>query len=114
MDWLLVQCTERDGNAVVRLSGELDVATAPLLCAELDVLVADGASRLILDLSELAFLDAAGSAALMHARRISSEYAGWVRLVGVRPQAQRVLRLLRLTEALPAFTSLESAGVDIV
>lgn len=109
MDELWVGCVEHSGCAVVRLRGELDVAAAPLLCAELDALVAGGNSRLILDLDAVEFLDAAGLGALVHVRGTALEHAGWVRLARVRPAAQRVLRLARLAGVLPVFDSVELA-----
>jgi anti-anti-sigma factor len=47
------------GSAVVRVRGELDLATAPELDAVLNGAVA-GAPETILDLAELAFVDMAG------------------------------------------------------
>lgn len=112
VDELSVECVEHSQCAVVRLGGELDVAAAPLLCAELDALVASGSSRLILDLDAVEFLDAAGLGALVHVRGTAMEHAGWVRLVRVRPAAQRVLRLARLAGVLPVFASVELALGD--
>jgi anti-sigma B factor antagonist len=54
--------TAKTGAGVhVTLHGELDLATAPRLQAELeDILRADGIERLVLDLRELLFLDSSG------------------------------------------------------
>lgn len=109
MDSFSIHCAECDGVVVVRLSGELDVATAPLLRERFEALVAAGNCRFVLDLGDLSFLDASGLRVLVHAQQRAVQEAGWVRLVRVRPMAQRVLRLVRLTQILPVFASLEHA-----
>jgi anti-anti-sigma factor len=51
----------REHDAVrIRPVGELDLNTAPLLGTELDALRAEGFRRLILDLSDLDFMDSSG------------------------------------------------------
>jgi anti-sigma B factor antagonist len=49
-----------DTETVVALSGELDLATAPMLKAALDRIPYPSVSRLLLDLEALSFLDACG------------------------------------------------------
>lgn len=64
--------TAQDGpTAVVRVNGELDAATAPLLDEALRRAVAvDGeTTRLVLDFSNLAFVDSAGLSVLVSAHK---------------------------------------------
>jgi anti-anti-sigma factor len=56
-------------DIVVQLCGELDLVSIPSLEECLDVAVAEVPRRLVLDLSALVFIDAAGVAALIRARR---------------------------------------------
>ena len=105
MDWFSCHCEERGEIAVVYVGGELDVATAPLLGAELDALVERGSCRLVIDLADLKFLDASGLRVLVHTRKLAAQHGGWLRLVRVQPKARRVLELTRLTQVLPVFTS---------
>lgn len=109
MEWFSFRCEVHDGITVVYVGGELDVATAPLLRTELDVLVENGSSRLVLDLAELTFLDASGLRVLVRARKLTAEHGGWLRLARVHPTARRVLELTRLTRVLPIFASLTQA-----
>ena len=49
-------------------SGELDIATAPLLRERLTALIEEGASGLVLDLCPVTFMDSVALAAVLHAR----------------------------------------------
>ena len=92
------RCTLRNGGpdvAWVRVSGELDIATAPHLTQTLRR-AEDSARRVVLDLRELTFMDTAGVHAILDAN-VSAAVAGR-RLVVVRGRS-RVDRVLALTGA---------------
>jgi len=59
--------TRLDGNGGLKLAGELDVATAPRFSEVLAATSAQG--DVVLDLSELTFLDSCGVRALLEAAR---------------------------------------------
>jgi anti-sigma B factor antagonist len=54
------------GVTRVRLTGELDIATAPQLRQSLDDLVREGHTRLLIDLSDATFIDSTGLGVLLH------------------------------------------------
>src|SRR5687768_6843398 len=56
-----------DGVRVLEVQGELDLASAPLLCRRLDAARAQRVRRLVVDLTRLAFCDSTGLRALMGA-----------------------------------------------
>ena len=65
-----VEAIERRGDAVVlRLAGELDLYNAADVTAALEELAADSPSRVIIDLSEVAFVDSTALGTLVEARR---------------------------------------------
>jgi len=84
----------RDGHAVsVRVSGELDLATVPILEAELAALRQAGFRRLILDLSELGFMDSTGLRCIL-ARDAEARQDGFSFALVAGPRAvQRVFEL---------------------
>ena len=88
----LADTSER--STVLKLQGELDVATAPALEASLASAFAGDPSSMVVDLSDLTFLDSTGIRVLVSAGR-QAEDAG-CSLVLLAPTAQ-VLRVLRLT-----------------
>jgi anti-sigma B factor antagonist len=104
---------ERDGQVVVVLRGELDVAEAAQVAASLAVVAASGRT-VIVDLEGLGFIDSSGLAALVsarhHARRAGSD------LLLAAPQ-QQVLRMLAITRLLDVFAVHarvdEAAGIPV-
>nr|WP_260408581.1 STAS domain-containing protein [Planomonospora venezuelensis] len=83
------------GSAVHRVSGEIDIATAPALRARLqNALTAGG--RLLVDLSGVTFMDARGLSALVAVNNRARELGGAVHLVGVPAAVRRLLRLTGL------------------
>ncbi len=96
-----VTCTARDGDgALVHLSGELDLSTAAELTAVLDGLAADGARRLLLDLTDLTFCDSTGIAAFVRADNRAADDGGWLRVTGATGRVRRVLQVTGLDEVL--------------
>jgi anti-sigma B factor antagonist len=88
------------GERVVRLRGELDVATAPEFERVL-LRLRPPHQRVVLDLSELRFMDSTGLRILLQARRTASE-GGWqLTLRSVPPNIQRLLKLSGVGESIP-------------
>jgi anti-sigma B factor antagonist len=54
------------GVTCVRLSGDVDVARAHELQDSLEALVSDGHNRLLIDLSDVSFIDSTGLGVLLH------------------------------------------------
>jgi len=93
---------ERDGAAVVRLLGELDLAEVAPLQAEFERLCSNGLSALTVDLSGLEFLDSTGLHALLRVRGRCEESQGLSLRVVPGPAA--VQRLFRITGTDTQFT----------
>ncbi len=66
-DALAVHESEVDGVRLLEVFGELDLATAPRLCAALDAARAGRAKRLVVDLTGVDFCDSTGLRALIGA-----------------------------------------------
>ncbi|MFD5497599.1 STAS domain-containing protein [Streptomyces sp. GDS52] len=67
--------------AVLRVSGELDLVTSPVLRQRVHDAVADGRHRLVLDLSEVWFCDSSGVGVLIATRRLLRSCQGSLRLI---------------------------------
>jgi anti-anti-sigma factor len=85
---------------VVRLRGELDLATAPELQRELLGILDEPCSILTLDLGELTFLDSSGLGALYRARQAADAGSVPLRLEAV---PSHVMRVLDVTAMAPLF-----------
>jgi anti-sigma B factor antagonist len=89
-----------DGRAVVRVSGELDLLTAPELEAALEPLRAERAD-IELDLSELDFIDSTGVHLVLQTYQ-ASRRGGWeLVLSGAGAEVRRAFELVGLLDRLP-------------
>jgi anti-sigma B factor antagonist len=85
---------------LVRLRGELDLATASAFEHRLGDLVRDGARFVILDLSAVSFCDVTGLNALLRLEAVVRSHDGRLRLLGPCRWVDTMVRLLRLTDRL--------------
>jgi len=102
-----VEVTEASGSTVVRVRGELDLATAPQLDEALGGI--DPGGHVVVDLSEVGFLDSSGLAVLLQARQRLGADGAELRLVVSRPSILRVLEVTGLMAVFPVFDTLGDA-----
>lgn len=95
-----LKITEFAKPATIELAGRLDSTTAPQLDAVLDRLLSrKGVTRLIFDLSQLAYLSSAGVRCFIRARKGIEPGGGKVAVVNPQPAVQKVLDIVK---AIPA------------
>jgi anti-sigma B factor antagonist len=76
-----VNGVEQGEWAVLRVSGELDLMTSPVLRQRVHDVVAEGHHDLVLDLSDVFFCDSSGVGVLIAARRLIRSCQGRLRLI---------------------------------
>ncbi len=94
---------------VVRVHGDLDMATAPGLEEALEG--ADVSKRIVIDLSGCTFLDSSAVRALVATARAAEPAGGDVALVTRDPGILRVLEIASLDMLLPVHETVELASV---
>jgi len=93
-DGFHAEADRSDGTVVIRLHGELDLATAPKLVRALAEGLDGKPSGLVLDLSQLSFIDSTGIGVLMTGyRRADADGCSFV----LRAPSRGVLRTLQVT-----------------
>jgi anti-sigma B factor antagonist len=102
---------EADSQVVVVLTGELDVAVAVRVVAELSV-VAARERDIIVDLTGLEFIDSSGLAALVRVRRQARHAGGDLLLAAPQRQVLRLLSLTRLIDVFSVHASVDEAASD--
>ncbi len=90
-----VDLVAHDGIRVAHVRGEIDMSNADAMLATL-VGAIDGVNALVVDLSELGYLDSAGVRLLFTLARRADERGG--RLRAVVPQRARIRRVLELAD----------------
>ena len=78
---------------VVRLTGETDLSTAPLLIDELARAAARGTRSVIVDVAGVRFWDCSGLHALADLSREFGRAGRQVRIVGAGPQTRRLIAM---------------------
>jgi anti-sigma B factor antagonist len=94
------------GAAVVYVSGELDLASAPRLQEALADLVAD---PVVVDLSECTFLDSAGMGVLLASARRLSDSGRSLRVAADNPSILRVLEITAVDTLIAVHPDVENA-----
>jgi anti-sigma B factor antagonist len=98
-----------DNVKVVALRGELDFDKAPDLGRVLDELRADGEREVVIDLSELTFIDSSGISVLVGAARSAAAEKGTLVVAGPTPPVRRVFDIVSLSQLVAIEPGLESA-----
>ena len=89
-----------DGTRTYRVvaSGEIDIATAPLLATALEEVTAAGARLVILDARNIHFLDSSGISVLISAGAELENHGGRLCIDGMSGAVERVLEITGLLE----------------
>lgn len=90
-----------DGNATVRVRGELDIATADQAYAYLRDVVDSQDGAVTMNLAELTFCDAAGLGVLARAARYARRSGRSLMLSAARPSLLRIMHITGMDEAFP-------------
>ncbi|MFE9459029.1 STAS domain-containing protein [Streptomyces californicus] len=78
---LTVDEAEQGSWTVLRMSGELDLVTSPVVRQSVHDAVAEGQHDVVLDLSEVFFCDSSGVGVLIASRRLMKSCGGRLRLI---------------------------------
>jgi anti-anti-sigma factor len=91
-----------NGSEHIRVTGELDLSVIGAVDREMERAEASDATRIVLDLDELEFMDASGVRLLLHLNDRSQNDGRRLRITRAgAPQVQRVLELTGVDELLP-------------
>ena len=98
----------REGErTVVRLDGELDLASVPLLESEVENATLDNPAEIVLDLRKLEFIDSTGLRAILSLDQRAAERGQTFALVRGPQQVQRLMNMTRVDEHLKIIASPE-------
>jgi anti-sigma B factor antagonist len=92
-------------SSTLKMSGELDLAAAPMLQEELEALFTTGAISIFVDLLDATFLDSTALGVLVNALNRCQELGGQLHLIVTDPQILRVLDITGLTDVFSVHSS---------
>ncbi|MCW2916302.1 MAG: anti-anti-sigma factor [Actinomycetia bacterium] len=108
METLELSTVNRDGHVIVTVRGELNVLTEQQFDAYLTDVCATG-SQVVVDLTELTFLDTSGLGVLLRFWRDLGKDGGSLVLAGTRYSTARILWTTGLDKRLPLADDVDQA-----
>jgi anti-sigma B factor antagonist len=81
---------------VITVAGEIHVSTAPRFSEQLNASIQDGAPIVVLDLSDVDFIDSTGLSVLLNGLRRVTRQRGRMVLVANNPTVLRLFEITRL------------------
>ncbi|MET9498418.1 STAS domain-containing protein [Streptomyces sp. NPDC006552] len=99
-----------DGDAcVITVSGEIDHDTGtPLREALLDATIAE-TPHVLVDFSDVTFLDSSGLNILLSAHRNATDAGGWLRLAGTNANVLRILQIVGVDTIIGLYPTVPAA-----
>jgi anti-anti-sigma factor len=111
VEHLQVEVRNGPDRVVLRLLGELDLASAPLLQEAIESAQADAAQLLVLDVDDLEFIDSTGLRIILAAHEHAQEEG---QMLALTRGSQQVKRLMSITRAGEHLRLIESADEQLV
>lgn len=96
-----ISLLEDAGQSTLVVTGEMDLATSPSLEGAVIRLCREGARQVVLDLSQLEFIDGSGLHAVSNARETCRQFGCEFCIVPGRKELHRLFKISGLAERLP-------------
>jgi len=106
---LAVERSRVDGYELLTVEGELDIATAPRMMSALNEAIAGVETPLVVDLTDVVFMDSTGLALLMNARRRMHRLGHGFAIVCPTGPIARVFEIADMVKSLRVCPDKESA-----
>ena len=98
-----------DGVSIIQPQGRLDLLTAPAVKQRIVAAVADGYTRLLIDLAGVTFIDSSGLGVLLGSLKAARLAGGDLHIARATEQARVILELTTLDRILKPYSSVEDA-----
>lgn len=104
-DRLRIEVDQNGGTTVVKLHGELDLASTPTFSAQLDQTASAAPAAIVLDLTALEFIDSTGLRAILQVDETCRESGRRFAVVPGGSQVARLFEIARVQEHLELISS---------
>jgi anti-sigma B factor antagonist len=105
-DRLQIEVARARDTTVIKLHGELDLASAPAFTAELEETRSQDQSAIVIDLTELEFMDSTGLRSILIAHERCEQNGRRFALIPGGRQVARMLEIARVEDHLNLISSL--------
>ena len=100
---------QRDRSNVLPLKGEIDLHVSPSVTASLNQMIEKKPERMVVDLSDVTYIDSAGLAALIEAMQKVEGYGGRFLLAGLQETVRSIFEISRLDQVFQIFPDVDAA-----
>jgi anti-anti-sigma factor len=107
-DVIRIESQMGSSACIARVTGDLDCVTVPELREAVDAALSDGCTTVIVDLSEVTYLDSSALGFLVWADRRLVPVAGKLMLAGAGRDVSRILELSGLVGVAPSVVTIDS------
>ena len=107
-DALTIGVRRERGYAIAAVAGEIDISTVTRLRERLFEIAASG-RPLVVDLSQVSFIDSVGLATLVGTANRAAAHGGSLQVACARPKIRQLLRLTGLDRRIPLARTLDEA-----
>jgi anti-sigma B factor antagonist len=105
--------TAASGTHVINVSGEIHVSTAPRFSQRLQQSIDSGNRRIVLDLTNVEFIDSTGLSVLLNGLRRVTQLQGRMALVCTNPTVLRLVQITSLDETFDIFPERPAAFAHV-
>jgi anti-sigma B factor antagonist len=99
----------REQPNVLPLKGEIDLHVSPVVTASLNAMIERKPERVVIDLSDVTYIDSAGLAALIQAMQKVEAYGGKFFLAGLQETVRSIFEISRLDQVFQIFPDTNAA-----
>jgi anti-sigma B factor antagonist len=97
---------------VLPLKGEIDLHVSPTVTASLNEMIEKKPVRLVVDLSDVSYIDSAGLAVLIEGMQKVEGYGGKFMLAGLQETVRSIFEISRLDQVFQIFPDADAALAD--
>jgi anti-sigma B factor antagonist len=94
---------------VLELRGDIDLNEKPKVAAQLEPLIERQITGIVIDLSQVPYVDSSGLAIFIDALQRVQQYGGKLALAGLQDNVRLVFQISRLDKVFPIFADSQSA-----
>lgn len=98
-----------DGIPVIAISGDVDLASSPKLREHLKSKTSEKCSKLLLDFSDVSYIDSSGLATLIEYFQAAQSFGGKLAISNLSPRVRNVFEIVRLEQIFSLHPDVPSA-----
>ncbi|MGZ4985579.1 MAG: STAS domain-containing protein [Chthoniobacterales bacterium] len=94
---------------VLPLDGEIDLHVSPRIAASLSQMIATKPKQLVVDLSQVSYIDSSGLAVLIEGMQNVAAYGGKFSLAGLQEGVRPIFEIARLDQVFQIYPTVDAA-----